>query len=218
MSATVSDSSPNLGYWNGTGSTKKFNNPNLLISKLGHLSKNSSILDVGCGYGRSLIELENQNYTNLYGIDYSETMISIAKTKLSGKVTLSVSEARSLGYKSNFFDVVLLFAILNCITKPTEDAKVLKESLRVLRPGGYLLINDFILSESKAKYDIKSDKFGELGFFRVEDKCTMRHTSINRIKNMAFNCKIILEEIIHETSIHGNPVQILSIIFKKPNN
>lgn len=40
----------------------------------------SSIVDLGCGNGHLLLELSNEGYKNLHGIDYSESAITLAKS------------------------------------------------------------------------------------------------------------------------------------------
>lgn len=40
----------------------------------------SSMIDLGCGNGHLLLELSNEGYKNLHGIDYSESAITLAKS------------------------------------------------------------------------------------------------------------------------------------------
>ncbi len=44
-----------------------------------YIQKNQSILDIGCGYGRTLHELSERGFTELYGIDFSQNMITRGK-------------------------------------------------------------------------------------------------------------------------------------------
>ena len=41
-----------------------------------NITKNNSILEVGCGEGRDTIHLLNMGYHNILGIDYSKTVIA----------------------------------------------------------------------------------------------------------------------------------------------
>ncbi len=41
----------------------------------------ATILDYGCGYGRTLCELRKAEFINLYDVDFSEEMIKRAKCK-----------------------------------------------------------------------------------------------------------------------------------------
>lgn len=40
----------------------------------------SSMIDLGCGNGHLLLELSNEGFKNLHGIDYSESAITLAKS------------------------------------------------------------------------------------------------------------------------------------------
>ena len=59
-------------YWNSVAEEKKFTTvPDVeLFAK--YVSKNSKILDVGCGYGRILNELAESGFIDLTGIDSAE--------------------------------------------------------------------------------------------------------------------------------------------------
>lgn len=43
------------------------------------VEKDSKLLDIGCGNGMFLIELANEGFTNLHGVDYSEKAVELAK-------------------------------------------------------------------------------------------------------------------------------------------
>ena len=48
-----------------------------------HVAKDAHILDFGCGYGRTLAELADAGFTDLAGIDFSETLIERGKAERS---------------------------------------------------------------------------------------------------------------------------------------
>lgn len=204
----------NLEYWNNIGVQKKFNNPNLILSELNHLPKSIKILDIGCGQGRTLVELKEKGYNNLYGVDYSKSMISSAGINLDSETNLFVSKGNSLPFEDNSFDAVLLFAVLNCVPNPEEEIEIVQESLRVLKAGGYLLVNDFVISSDQSKYQFNEDKFGKFGLFQIEDACYMRHTTPERVINMVEAATVIFEIVEVYQSMNGNPVAISSHIFK----
>ena len=58
-------------YWDHVAPTKEFTLP--LQSELlaQWVTPDSSILDFGCGYGRTLNQLQQLGYQNLCGIDFS---------------------------------------------------------------------------------------------------------------------------------------------------
>nr|CAH7748609.1 unnamed protein product [Callosobruchus chinensis]CAH7751045.1 unnamed protein product [Callosobruchus chinensis] len=49
------------------------------ICKTLEIEKDSSIIDLGCGNGMFLIELSNEGYSNLLGVDYSEKAVELSR-------------------------------------------------------------------------------------------------------------------------------------------
>ena len=71
-------------YWDSVADEKTFTTPfqkNLFVE---YVSKNERVLDVGCGYGRTLEELHQLGYEALTGLDFSEGMIRRGKNLYSG--------------------------------------------------------------------------------------------------------------------------------------
>ncbi|XP_030761994.1 EEF1A lysine methyltransferase 2 [Sitophilus oryzae] len=50
-----------------------------------NIEKSCSIVDVGCGNGHILIELANEGYVDLTGLDYSEKAVNLAKAIAANK-------------------------------------------------------------------------------------------------------------------------------------
>ena len=63
-------------YWNEIGVLKESTTSLDMDLFLQFVKKESRILDYGCGYGRTLSELLNNGYVNLYGVDISVSMIN----------------------------------------------------------------------------------------------------------------------------------------------
>ena len=66
-------------YWNKVSETKQFSTPFQIDEFSKYVKKDDVVLDVGCGYGRTLNELYTKGYKNLIGIDFSKGMIERAK-------------------------------------------------------------------------------------------------------------------------------------------
>ncbi|KAJ8938459.1 hypothetical protein NQ314_011496 [Rhamnusium bicolor] len=66
--------------------------------------KESKIVDIGCGNGMLLIELANEGYTNLHGLDYSKKAVELAKAIAEKQnINISYSECDVLeGLKDNY--------------------------------------------------------------------------------------------------------------------
>jgi len=108
--------------------------------KVKSTSKNTKVLDVGCGNCRQLLPFIG---CDLYGIDFSEKMIKSAKRFCKSKnmfVKLKVGSITNLPYDSCFFDIVLCIAVLHHL-KPDEASKAMLEIHRVLKPHGVCLVS-----------------------------------------------------------------------------
>lgn len=98
------------------------------------------ILDIGCGNGwvlRFLASLGAEPH-NLHGVDLVEERIGFARHH-SPRFQFSVADARELPFETDSFDVVCQFTALSSFTEDRNRAAFVREMLRVLRPGGYVL-------------------------------------------------------------------------------
>jgi len=101
------------------------------------------ILDVGCGTGRLLSRLrEEMPQAALTGMDVTPAMIEVerGKNELDG-VRLEVASAASPPFEDASFDAVLSTMSFH---HWDDQAAGLRGIARVLRPGGVLLLADFV--------------------------------------------------------------------------
>lgn len=90
------------------------------------------ILDVGCGIG-AFLDVFDPTKWDRYGVDVAE--VAIAKARELG---IKVNDfGRAYDYPDGFFDVIVLRGSLQLI--PTPFA-VLETCIRLLAPGGYLVL------------------------------------------------------------------------------
>ena len=75
----------------------------------------------------------------LYGIDLSEKMLHVAKSKLPEQVKLLLGDSEALPFPDNTFDVVYCNDSFHHYPAPMN---VLREVHRVLKPGGTFLMGD----------------------------------------------------------------------------
>lgn len=102
-----------------------------LIEKY-NFEENPQILDIGCGTGKNMEEL--QNLGSVSGLDSSNEALKYCKKRGLNKLILGTAEKTSLG--SSLFDVITLLDVL----EHTEDNETLKEMNRILRKNGIIII------------------------------------------------------------------------------
>lgn len=106
-----------------------------------NLSKNSKILDVGCGAGVMAKEVANRGY-EVFGMDYSYNMIKKANALCGVNMKFDMKflqgDIESLPFKDSVFDMVLCLGV---ITYLKSEKKALREMSRVLKPDGTLILS-----------------------------------------------------------------------------
>src|SRR5256885_9902462 len=106
------------------------------------------ILDVGVGTGLSLSDYSRS--TKLCGVDISEPMLRRAQQRvralgLSNVETLAVMDAKNLAFRDAFFDAVVAQYVITAVPDPE---RTLDDFIRVLKPGGELILVNHIGAES----------------------------------------------------------------------
>lgn len=189
-------------YWNKVADTKKFTTPFNIKEFLKYVPKEAKILDVGCGYGRTLEELYKNDYKNLIGIDFSEKLIERGKN-LYPKLNLCVQTTENIDFPDNSVDAVILFAVLTCIIDNSAQKHIISEIKRVLKPGGILYINDFLINSDERnlnRYEIYLKKYNTYGVFELPEGAILRHHNLNYIKDLVSEFKKIeFNKVIYAT-------------------
>ncbi|WP_222851199.1 class I SAM-dependent methyltransferase [Phytoactinopolyspora mesophila] len=75
----MSDLDTQTTYWDAAAATKTFTHP-LYMPWLNGVARDATILDYGCGYGRTMHALGREGFNNLTGVDTSPEMIARART------------------------------------------------------------------------------------------------------------------------------------------
>jgi len=125
---------PDKEMWKG------FFNPTGILSIMGISDKVRDVAEFGCGYGTFTIPAAKIIKGTIYAIDIEEEMIALTEQEAkkyhlrNAKTILRDFMVRGTGLKGESVDYVMLFNILH-IEQPEA---LLKESYRILRPGGKL--------------------------------------------------------------------------------
>ncbi|NEQ44954.1 MAG: class I SAM-dependent methyltransferase [Leptolyngbya sp. SIOISBB] len=103
------------------------------------------ILDVGCGTGTTTLMLKRRfPQTEVVGLDLSPHMLVMAQRKARDArldVTFCHGDAMATGLDEDSFDVVCATLLFH-ETPPSVAKAILRESFRVMRPGGQILLLD----------------------------------------------------------------------------
>ena len=106
------------------------------------------VLDVGVGTGLSLSDYSPT--TKICGVDISEPMLRraqqrVREQKLFNVETLAVMDAKHLAFADNSFDAVVAQYVITAVPDPEAT---LDDFIRVLKPGGELILVNHIGAES----------------------------------------------------------------------
>jgi ubiquinone/menaquinone biosynthesis C-methylase UbiE len=111
-----------------------------LIELLG-LPAGSRVLDVPCGQGRHAHLLAEAGF-DVDGLDYSAELLAVARTRgTASNLRYTRGDMRKMPARwARRFDAVLnLFTSFGFFAHPSDDARVIREFARVLKPGGVLV-------------------------------------------------------------------------------
>jgi len=164
-------------YWNQVAREKEFKTPLHIDLFAKHVHKGARVLDFGCGYGRTLQELYENGYNHLVGLDFAQEMVARGKEAYP-HLDLRVISDVHVPTPSGAFDAIILFAVLTCIVRDSDQQALVRELLRVLKVGGILYVNDFLLNEDPRniqRYDRFQRKYGTYGVFELDDGGIVRH-------------------------------------------
>ena len=116
--------------------------------------RGGTIVDVGTGPGRIAIALcRADSGAIVLGVDLAEAMIqraliNVRDEGLGERIRLRSGDARTLDLPSNGFEGVISNSIIHHIPDPSP---VLAEMIRLVRPGGTLMVRDLVRPDDAAR-------------------------------------------------------------------
>ncbi|CAJ1494772.1 class I SAM-dependent methyltransferase [[Mycobacterium] burgundiense] len=142
------------GYWEDPKSAEgtradyiaamKHMNGELL--KAGKVADGQRLLDVGCGFGGTIQQI-NAGHSGMHltglNIDARQLAAAEAQTKAANgnRIEWVEADACDLPFEDNSFDRLLA---VECVFHFPSRERFLAEAARVLKPGGYLAVSDFV--------------------------------------------------------------------------
>jgi 2-polyprenyl-3-methyl-5-hydroxy-6-metoxy-1,4-benzoquinol methylase len=148
------------------------------------------ILDVGCGRGVLLTTLAEHGYET-HGVEVSEAAARGADPRANIRIASRLAEAR---YPDGFFDLVILWHVLEHLRNPRET---LDEIRRIVRPGGRLVVSVPNFSSMQARW-------AGAAWFHLDQPRHLFHFPVAALRRMlvvsGFTC-----QTEHHFSLRQNP-------------
>ncbi len=195
-----------IKYWEEKGAKKNFSTPFQQEIFERQVNKDAVILDVGCGYGRLMVQLIESGFENVKGVEPSETL---RERGLEQNSSLNIFPLRNgkISFGDNSFDAVLLVAVLTCVPDNAEQLALINEIHRVLKPGGIIYINDFLLNNDQRNLDRYKEYEGKhncYGIFELEGGGVLRHFTEQHVNDLLNNFQLIESQKVVYTTMNGN--------------
>jgi SAM-dependent methyltransferase len=208
---------PQDKYWDSVACQKRFGHPLIMGEIERHVGRRSRILDYGCGYGRSIREMRERGFCNLYGVDNSSGMIGRAR-KENPFARYVRNSGAEIPFSDGSFDAVLLLAVLTCIPDSGEQARLFSNLYRVLKEGGILYISDLLINgdrRNKERYERFEPKHGCYGVFELEEGVTLRHHTREHLDRLAASFKTISQQEFQVETMNGHESRAIRMILQK---
>lgn len=199
------DIAAQVGYWDRVANEKRFSHPLRVDWLKPHLTLHATILDCGCGYGRTLANLRRLGYHHVVGLDFSEAMLVRCLTEVPNAAVVR-NDGQSLPLATSSIDAVLLFAVLTCVPGDDEQRALLSEVERVLRPNGLIYISDLLVNDDQRNRE-RYAKFpgrGTYGIFELPEGVVVRHHTPEWIREITGSFEELEYEPFTVTTMNGN--------------
>ena len=213
----MQNTSSRIQYWNRVAPQKTFSHPLRADWLINRLPRSARILDVGCGYGRTLLQLFEAGYTNCLGLDFSAGMLDRCRNEVPGAAVVQ-NDGQGIPLHRESVDAVLLFAVLTCVPGDAEQLALMNEVWRVLRPNGLLYISDLLLNRderNRERYERCQARFGHYGVFELAEGVVVRHHSEEWIAGITRSYEQLEYEPFTVTTMNGNSSSALQYLGRK---
>lgn len=173
------------------------------------------VLDIGCGTGRLVAALVERAHAKAWGVDASEEMLAVARTRAPRGSGFRHGRAEELPFRDGWFDRATMALVVHLVDRPAAFA----EARRVCAEGGRLAIATFhpehfdtywlnewfpsIRAVDRARFpapdelerDLLGAGFGQVAFTRVSSSLTIdRATAIERVRGRHISTFDLLDE------------------------
>ncbi len=158
-------------------------NTNHIMMDIASVQKDDHILDAGCGVGGAAIYLAQTKSAKVVGVTLSDLQVKTAKQyikryNLESKIKISKQDYAHTSFESGSFDVVWA---CESLSSSKEKSIFISEAMRLLKPGGRMIIADFYRTE---------DRFDQTGILKKwTDSWVMAElVTSNELEKLAAAC------------------------------
>jgi ubiquinone/menaquinone biosynthesis C-methylase UbiE len=119
---------------------------NSVLLDAGKIASGQRVLDVGCGFGGTIQQINaGHSGMHLTGLNIDPRQLAVAEAETypanGNELDWVEADACQMPFEDNSFDRVLA---VECIFHFPSRERFLAEAARVLKPGGYLAVSDFV--------------------------------------------------------------------------
>ena len=165
------------------------------------------VLELGCGTGRVAIPIAEAG-RDIVGLDSSEAMLSIARSKVqrlapgSGSLSLVNGDMREFSLGHKFQLVIIPFRGFLALLTVEDQVRTLDEIKRHLAPGGRLIFNIFVpdLNMLVQEGDV-SYHFRDVTDPGTGTRMVLWHQSSYDNYNQIINARTMVEELDQEGAV-----------------
>lgn len=133
------------------------------ILSLGRMTPCSSVLEIGCAAGFLAYGIAPK-VGRYVGVDLAKPVIVAAKKLGLKNADFRVADGMQLPFPDGGFDAAFCYDVFTNFPDLSVGEPIIKEMLRVVKPGGYVLIGSIPDGDLRASYEKRvAEVAGELG-------------------------------------------------------
>ena len=139
----------------------------------------SSVLELGCGNGKTLAALRDAGY-RVTGVDFSQEAVNASRSLLGEDTDLRCASVLDLPFEDEYFDGVVMFHVLEHITSE-QERQASSEIFRVMKPGSRLMLKSF------SPGDMRSEKGERIDSSSVSAVTESFTNTVQRMRSLKYS-------------------------------
>ena len=200
----------NTEYWKNEGVQKVFTHP-ICSEWIENLDRKSSVLDLGCGYGRLTPDLRREGFHSIFGYDFSAPMIKRAIRENPGATYTSSVTALT----GKLFDLIMCFALFTSCPSSSEQIDLASQINRLSQKNGLLYISDYETHDNPNYLErYKQRKIDIYGCFS-SGNAVFRHHEPGHFDNLMAGWVRLKERLLSSKTLNGNNIIVHQYLYEK---